>query len=163
MRLKFISWIPAAVVMVVIFLFSANPAESSNESSKIIASQVVTIYENITNVEYDPNTREKLIDKFNHIIRKSAHFSEFALLAWCICLHLMVLKRKGISLYLTAVSLSALYAATDEIHQYFVPARSCQLRDVLIDTCGAATGALFFFIMLLVYARVKRSINKVSK
>jgi hypothetical protein len=33
---------------------------------------------------------------------------------------------------------SALYAASDEFHQSFVPGRSCRLLDVLFDATGAA-------------------------
>ena len=37
---------------------------------------------------------------------------------------------------LTAV----LYAASDEIHQYFIAGRACQLRDVFVDFVAAAVG-----------------------
>ena len=40
-----------------------------------------------------------------------------------------------------------LYAATDEIHQLFVPGRGGQIRDVLIDSIGAGTGFIFYFII----------------
>ena len=36
--------------------------------------------------------------------------------------------------------IGVLYAVTDEVHQYFVPGRSCELRDALIDACGVAAG-----------------------
>ena len=39
-------------------------------------------------------------------------------------------------------AIGAFYAVTDEIHQYFVPGRSCELRDMLIDACGVAAGVL---------------------
>ena len=44
----------------------------------------------------------------------------------------------------TAVSLpiASLYAITDEVHQRFVPGRSCQAADWAIDTAGAALGLL---------------------
>lgn len=35
-----------------------------------------------------------------------------------------------------------LYAVTDEFHQMFVPGRSCEIRDMCIDSCGVATGVL---------------------
>ncbi|UYJ41604.1 MAG: VanZ family protein [Lachnospiraceae bacterium] len=34
--------------------------------------------------------------------------------------------------------IAVLYACTDEYHQLFVPGRSGQLRDVMIDAVGAA-------------------------
>lgn len=39
------------------------------------------------------------------------------------------------------------YAVSDEVHQFFVPGRSCEPRDMFIDSCGVAAGVL---IMLLV-------------
>lgn len=155
MKLKYISWIPAVIVMVVIFLFSAKPAVTSNDSSKIIAAQVLELYEKITNNEIDTNVRDVILDKLNHVVRKSAHYLEYALLAWCICLHLAVLKLGGKKLFAYAILCSAAYALTDEIHQYFVPGRSCQLTDVLLDSFGAATGALLFLMMHFVFSKVK--------
>jgi len=155
MKLKYISWIPAVIVMIIIFLFSARPAANSNDSSKIIAAQVLELYEDITNNEIDVNTSESILDKLNHIIRKSAHFLEFALLAWCCGLHLAVLKLGTRNLFVYAILFSAAYALTDEIHQYFVPGRSCQLSDVLLDSCGATTGALIFIIMMHFAKRLK--------
>jgi VanZ family protein len=35
-----------------------------------------------------------------------------------------------------------LYAVSDEIHQLFVEGRSCELRDMLIDSAGVAAGVL---------------------
>jgi len=156
MKLKYITWIPAAIVMIIIFAFSAKPAEHSNDSSKIIAEQILNVYENITNNEYEYNVRERLIDKINHYVRKSAHFLEYALLGFCICFHLTIIKITGLKQFLYATALSALYASSDEIHQYFVPGRSCQLTDILLDSCGAATGALLLIFILYLINVIKR-------
>ncbi len=40
----------------------------------------------------------------------------------------------------TALIIGFLYAVSDEIHQYFVPGRAMQTRDVLIDTAGVLLG-----------------------
>ena len=42
--------------------------------------------------------------------------------------------RKG----LAAIALASLYGVTDELHQYFVPGRNCDVHDWLADTTGAA-------------------------
>jgi VanZ family protein len=39
-----------------------------------------------------------------------------------------------------AVALAAIYGASDEFHQSFVPGRGATVVDVLIDTLGAALG-----------------------
>ena len=41
-----------------------------------------------------------------------------------------------------AVFIGFLYASTDEFHQTFVPGRSGEIRDILIDTFGVLLGAL---------------------
>jgi VanZ family protein len=50
-----------------------------------------------------------------------------------------------------ALALTVLYAASDEWHQTFIPNRSGQLADVLVDTAGALT-------VLLVILRRNRPI-----
>jgi VanZ family protein len=45
-----------------------------------------------------------------------------------------------------AVVISALYGASDELHQYFVPPRQMEARDLAADTAGAAMAALALYI-----------------
>ena len=47
------------------------------------------------------------------------------------------------------------YAISDEIHKLFVPGRSGEIRDVLIDFTGVLIGILF--TMLLVYLLKKKT------
>ena len=61
-------------------------------------------------------------------------------------------KTAGISLLI-----SMLYACPDEFHQHFVPGRSCEVRDVLIDTAGALIGILVLGILMHFHKR--RRIN----
>ena len=37
-----------------------------------------------------------------------------------------------------------LYSCSDEIHQLFIPGRSGEIRDVLIDTLGGFNGSIFY-------------------
>lgn len=52
-----------------------------------------------------------------------------------------------------------LYACSDELHQYFVPGRSCQFKDVLIDTFGVITGIMLSMVIIRIYDILK---NKFS-
>ena len=47
--------------------------------------------------------------------------------------------------FVVAALLAAAYGATDEYHQLFVPLRSGELRDWLVDVLGASLGAALVF------------------
>ena len=58
----------------------------------------------------------------------------------------------------------ALYACSDEFHQYFVPGRSCKFFDVCVDSSGAFFGALLFWgIFHLRKQRKERKRQEISK
>ena len=49
-----------------------------------------------------------------------------------------------------------LYASSDEIHQLFVPGRSGEVRDVMIDFSGAALGIALSTLVFLLICRIKK-------
>ena len=59
-----------------------------------------------------------------------------------------------------SIIFSFLYACTDEIHQIFVPGRSAQFRDVLIDTLGASFGATITYLTIKFFAKIKTCSDK---
>jgi len=50
--------------------------------------------------------------------------------------------------FLTPITLSCLYALSDETHQLFVPTRTFQLKDILVDFTGIFAGALILWRLL---------------
>ena len=70
------------------------------------------------------------------ILRKGAHLTEYAVLG---ALLYRALGREPLAL---AVGIA--YAATDELHQYFVPGRHASPVDVAIDAVGVAAGMLLW-------------------
>ena len=49
--------------------------------------------------------------------------------------------------YLISFIICVLYASIDEFHQLFVPGRSGQVTDVLIDLIGVVLGLLLVFLI----------------
>ncbi len=58
---------------------------------------------------------------------------------------------------LLAVSVGALYGGSDELHQFFVPGRSCELLDWVSDLTGAALGSGAFWAWAIIAERLSRS------
>ena len=83
---------------------------------------------------------------------KAAHMTEYGILAILIAFHLKVCKVSGWKLFGISSVASITYAATDEFHQLFVPGRSGQLSDVMIDGAGAVLGAAFFYLATQIYS-----------
>jgi len=75
---------------------------------------------------------------------KVIHFCVFAVIAASLtgALHENSKVRKGY--WVLAAVLVAIYGATDEFHQYFVPGRECSVLDWFADATGAFVGALIF-------------------
>ena len=66
-----------------------------------------------------------------------AHFSEFAVLAallWLALRRTMTLSEQ--TMLAIAFFGAALFAASDELHQAFVPGRTPDIRDLLVDVAG---------------------------
>lgn len=75
------------------------------------------------------------------LLRKAAHFTEFAALGMCLAwLHGMLQKGK-----LRPFLWGTAAAAVDETIQRFVPDRGPSIRDVCIDSAGVLTGIILLW------------------
>ena len=83
------------------------------------------------------------------LIRKLAHFTEFAALGVTFCWLFGMLCDVRIKQIALALSSGALTACVDETIQRFVPDRHGCLPDVCIDTAGVITGILLFTTVYL--------------
>ncbi len=86
--------------------------------------------------------------RFAHsIIRKSAHFIEYGVLAVLLCRALTPPgERPTATTVVRTVIYCATYACLDELHQLFVPKRTGSLYDSMIDTVGAIAGTSLFLV-----------------
>lgn len=155
---KFIRWIPVIVWMTVIFLFSAQNADNSSQTSSLPAEILARLF----NPDFEQCSeayKNMLLDRCQFIVRKLAHFSVYTVLGMLTYNAFRGYEKLSLRLNLLfSALLCLLYAISDEFHQSFVPGRSCQLRDVLIDFSGAVFGIALavLFIKLLKKLRDKR-------
>ncbi len=84
-------------------------------------------------------------DEWDFFLRKAAHVTEYAILAFLVLRAFQEYPRIKAGSYapgkiLWAFLLSLLYAAGDEFHQSFVPERVASFIDVVIDSVGCSLG-----------------------
>lgn len=119
--LKFADWAPPLMWMAGLFVLSTSLFSASN-TSKIIEPLLRWIF---------PTAPFASISLMHAIIRKLAHFTNYAILFWL----LIRGPLKGRP-YL-ALGCCITYALLDEGHQIFVPGRTASLYDVALDSSGA--------------------------
>ncbi len=123
-----ISIILVILWMIFIFVMSSFDATSSSNQSNFI----VDIITSIINI--------KDIGLLSLIIRKLAHFIEYFILGILVINFITRYDKKII----IAILLCIIYATSDEIHQIFVPGRSCQIIDIMIDSLGSIMGIYLY-------------------
>jgi VanZ family protein len=91
------------------------------------------------------------IDTANLILRKSAHFVEYAALATLTyrALGVGATRRSRWARLLGALLLAVGFASLDEVHQRFTLTRTGTARDVVVDALGATAGALVGGLLLV--------------
>lgn len=123
-----------------IFFLSNQPAGKSGELSTTIAAHSLPYVEKWTG-------REMSLAHWNHVLRKTAHFSLYFILASII----MVLGRLNDWSWRRALFISLFsamtYAIIDETHQWFVDGRGASVRDVAIDSAGAMLGIVVVYLV----------------
>ena len=68
-------------------------------------------------------------------------------------LHFVLYLFYGIVTYLffwnirNSLIFASLYALSDELHQYFVPGRNCDIIDLLVDILGISVGVFILYIV----------------
>ena len=78
------------------------------------------------------------------LIRKCAHIVEYFIFGLLILRAIRGERQEWhLRWAIAAVAIAAAYAATDELHQAFVPTRGPSMYDVLLDTVGATLGQLW--------------------
>jgi VanZ family protein len=139
---------PVLLWMALIF-FASTDIGSTEHTSRIIGPLLRW---------FKPDISAQTIHDVQVVIRKTGHVSEYAVLAI-----LMWTTRRSLGKtpawsrreVILIVGLCALYAASDEFHQTFVPSRGPSVWDVLIDSAGASVGLLILWCLGRLWCRFR--------
>jgi VanZ family protein len=130
-------WLPTVLWMLLIYGASSDTI-SAQRSSRIIGPIVRWLC---------PRLPAAQVERIVFTVRKTAHFVEYGVLALLLWHALWKPRWRDQRPWNWPVAgfvmlLVGLYAASDEIHQRFVPSRTGSPWDVLLDLSGAVTALL---------------------
>ncbi|MBO5573590.1 MAG: VanZ family protein [Clostridium sp.] len=137
----------AILWMGVIFWFSSRNAElSAMDSTRIGRAIAEMLAKGFTG--WDESAKEAFVLSVDHAVRKTAHFLEYMILGILLSGVFAEYRMRPLRWMKRVWISGTLYAVTDELHQIFTPGRSCQLSDVILDSCGVAAGILLALLVL---------------
>lgn len=145
--LKPLSFIPALLMMYLIFSFSAQTGTQSGSLSYQVSKLIILVYNKLLFRGYDNATLNELIIQIHPYVRKTAHVTEYFLLAASVSLPLYVYRLRGMALTLIAGFFCIAFACLDEYHQSFIAGRVSSVSDVYIDCMGIIPGILLIRII----------------
>lgn len=135
----------------IIFGFSNQDAEESGNLSSNIAKFM------LKQVHHDDiENKEQILERTESVIRKIAHFSIYTLVGFLLMALASTYNLKENKKIIISLCIGALYATSDEIHQLFIPGRSGQITDVILDSMGVLLGILLVLTVLEVYKKIKK-------
>lgn len=158
--------------MAFIFYNSALPAEQSGELSVAVTGKVDGVINPepsdssgseaatpsdpsapVVTEEEKKQEKEARIKKLDPIIRKIAHILEFATFTFFAAIFATTFDMKSLVRFSIVFALCGIYALSDEIHQYFVPGRVCDIKDVALDVTGVFISAAMVCLFYELYRR----------
>lgn len=145
--LKPLSFIPALLLMYMIFSFSSQPAEVSSQLSYKVSYKMVEAADYVFDAGLEEWQIGEWANKIHFITRKLAHMAEYFALAVAVSFPLYVCGLHGILLMLVAGIICVGFACGDEYHQAFVAGRGPSVKDVCIDSVGVFFGIIFVRII----------------
>ena len=122
-------YLPLVVWLAFIFFASSDSFNAGN-TSRIIGPLVLWLF---------PNTTPETLATIHLIVRKLAHFSEYAILGVLAARAFRASPRW----FLISAVLVVVYALLDEYHQSFVPSRTASVFDSFIDMAGGMSALIF--------------------
>lgn len=139
-------------ILTTIFIFYLSFQTGIN-SSEISNKITISLY-NFLKLE-----NKIQLEQFHTIIRKLAHFSEFFILGIFWSLYYLTKNKKKLPLSNTMIH-GLITAIVDEVIQTFIPGRSGEVFDVLIDFSGVLLSVIFIVVIKMIIKIKKRKNNR---
>ena len=142
--MKISVWLFFCGWVLLIIWFSAQPAIESKGMSGMVVQVLVDMLTTLLPGTLSAKEQHLLLQNLHGLVRKVAHGFNYFVLG---CLAYQAFSshsrsRKKAWLVAAAMFFCVAFAVLDELHQVYVPGRSGELRDVVIDSGGALTGIL---------------------
>ncbi|AFV05125.1 VanZ family protein [Dehalobacter sp. CF] len=135
-------------LMMISWKLSDENGMQSNDLSMKIAKKIEYGFDNYFDINHKDTFWKTT---FNQILRKVAHFIEYAVIGSVMCLMFNAAIRKAWVAALISIALSPAFGLIDEYHQMFSPMRTPRLLDVYIDTTGILFGVIIVTVFFLVF------------
>lgn len=122
-----------------LFIFFASTGEfSADNTSPFIGPLVLWFF---------PNASAESLALVHVCVRKTAHFVEYAILAFLAARAFYTSSSNWLRLswFRWALLLIVVYALADEYHQSFVPSRTASIYDSIVDIIGGLTALLLYW------------------
>ena len=140
--LKPLSFLPAVLMVYIIFSFSSMDGASSSNLSYYVTKEIVTIGGEILDKGWSDYEIEIQIERYHGYVRKLAHMAEYFFLAVAIAFPFYVYGLRGFPLLIVAGLLCLGVASLDEIYQGSIAGRGPSKKDVAIDMIGSFAGII---------------------
>lgn len=139
-----------------IVLFASTGSASMSQTSRFVRPLLEFLF---------PQTPEEILIVYHGYIRKSAHFIEYAILAFWASRAFVGSRKLFLQKYWFIFSflLVLLVASIDETNQSFNQARTGSIWDVMLDCAGGATMILFFYLVRNYILKRKSPVSRISK
>ena len=139
-------------VLCLVFIFFnslQNAASSSRQSGRLVTF--------VTNVIHSLTGKTAESGVVTHLIRKAAHFSEFALLGFLGTSTVAAFRHKVYGSVQQIAFWGLLAAVTDEFLQGFSAGRSPEVKDVFLDLAGFLTGLVLAWWITAALSRRRKT------
>ena len=145
--LKPFSFVPALLIMYMIYSFSAQNAEQSSQMSYRVSYTIVKTADRLFDAGLEEWQIQDYAVRYHNVTRKIAHMCEYFALAVAVAFPLYVYGLHGIWLMILVGIICVGFACTDEYHQSYVAGRGPSIKDVAIDSFGIFWGIILVRII----------------